>query len=286
MPTPQRLALASTACLIAAGVLSCATTPRPAHPNTTAETPAPQALAPTPPPTPPPSQPPRPPARTAHAFEPELLAAARDYRSWPRVTHAPGWKPELCSAQAMPVVLDTFFSYSDDADTHGGELYHLYPSSFDEYMTVSRVAEDQATPRYPLLEPHSVTEQAATHRLPAGFAIVKETWSSVHADPEFLADPHSWINKTLAVDERDGQYYVTDQREELFIMLKTDPATPDTDQGWVYAVVSADAQTVLASGLIDSCIGCHRKAPIDRLFGLPGGLMSTARDGGPLIPFR
>jgi len=236
----------------------------------------------------------------ASRFDAALLAAARDYLAWPRWTHAPGWKPELCSVERLPVVLDTFLSHSEDADTHGGKLYHLYPSSFQEYWAVSRRAEDPDTQRERLRENAGVFYWPGTYRVPPGFVIVKETWSSAYADAEMVARAHAMLDEFLPTAERGGRQFVTDEREELFMMLKTDPATPGTDQGWVYGVVSTDGQTVLASGLIDSCIGCHRKAPVDRLFGMPGRLMpgtamgeagewsSDGRDAQPTrsFPFR
>jgi hypothetical protein len=68
--------------------------------------------------------------------------------------------------------------------------------------------------------------------------------------------------------EKDGKHYRPAEKADLFIMLKLDPATPDTDQGWVYATVSADGKTVTSSGRVESCMGCHTKAPDDRLFGV------------------
>jgi hypothetical protein len=53
----------------------------------------------------------------------------------------------------------------------------------------------------------------------------------------------------------------------LFIMMKLDPATPDTDHGWVYGTVAADRVTVTSAGRVASCMGCHESAGFDRLFG-------------------
>ena len=42
----------------------------------------------------------------------------------------------------------------------------------------------------------------------------------------------------------------------LFIMFKLDPATPETDEGWVYATVSTAGQ-VTSAGRVATCMGCH-----------------------------
>jgi hypothetical protein len=52
-------------------------------------------------------------------------------------------------------------------------------------------------------------------------------------------------------------------------MFKLDPSTPGTDRGWAYGTVTADGKQVTSAGRVESCMRCHRKAPHDRLFGLP-----------------
>jgi len=60
-----------------------------------------------------------------------------------------------------------------------------------------------------------------------------------------------------------------DQPAGRFIMFKVDPATPDTDEGWVYATVSP-AGIVTSAGRVASCMGCHETAAThERLFGVP-----------------
>ena len=50
-------------------------------------------------------------------------------------------------------------------------------------------------------------------------------------------------------------------------MVKLDPATPGTDEGWVYGTVSPDGKAVGAAGRVASCMKCHAEAKSDRLFG-------------------
>ena len=52
-------------------------------------------------------------------------------------------------------------------------------------------------------------------------------------------------------------------------MFRLDAATPDTDEGWVYATVSPAGQ-VTAAGRVASCMGCHEtSATHERLYGVP-----------------
>ena len=60
-----------------------------------------------------------------------------------------------------------------------------------------------------------------------------------------------------------------DKLSGLFIMYKLDPATPGTDNGWVYGTVMPDRKSVTSAGRVRSCMNCHEATPHDRLFGLP-----------------
>jgi hypothetical protein len=68
---------------------------------------------------------------------------------------------------------------------------------------------------------------------------------------------------------KDGRLYHAGKKVSLFIMFKLDPRTPGTDEGWVYGTVTADGKEVTSAGRVESCMGCHRNAPHDRLFGFP-----------------
>jgi hypothetical protein len=51
-------------------------------------------------------------------------------------------------------------------------------------------------------------------------------------------------------------------------MYRLPDTTPDTDEGWVYATITA-AGEVTAAGRVASCMGCHEVATHERLFGVP-----------------
>lgn len=58
--------------------------------------------------------------------------------------------------------------------------------------------------------------------------------------------PKDSFGRTIPAESLiDGpRAYRTDKLQGLFIMLKQDPGTPGTDEGWVYGTVSADGKTV------------------------------------------
>lgn len=56
----------------------------------------------------------------------------------------------------------------------------------------------------------------------------------------------------------------TGERGPLFMMMKT--GEPDSDEGWIYATLTADGRTVTSSGRLASCMECHTGAKYDRLF--------------------
>ena len=79
---------------------------------------------------------------------------------------------------------------------------------------------------------------------PLGQVIVKEAWEPVSGKPG--------------------------AKQGLYVMLKTSAEAADSDEGWVYATLLPDGKTVTSMGRVVSCMGCHRDAKSDRIFGLPG----------------
>ena len=67
---------------------------------------------------------------------------------------------------------------------------------------------------------------------------------------------------------KDDKVFKAGKQSDLFIMLKLDRKTPNTDDGWVYGTVTPDAKTVTSAGKVASCMKCHVEAKADRLFGL------------------
>ncbi len=186
-------------------------------------------------------------------FEKELLQVAKDYKSWGRVDDEARWAPELCR---LPNPSVARFSASKDANTHGQKLYSMFAKNRKDYVS-------------PLSKPQSM-----------GQVIVKESWvpeETTEGKPGGID-----TKKTVSGGKRpriDGQHYPyatkgakvfkASKLAGLYIMMKVDPKSPDADEGWIYATVSADLKTVTASGKIESCMKCHQDAKSDRLFGLP-----------------
>jgi hypothetical protein len=65
----------------------------------------------------------------------------------------------------------------------------------------------------------------------------------------------------------ENRLYRPKEKSDLFIMFKLNPGTPETDEGWVYGIVTADRKKVTSAGRVASCMSCHLEAPHDRLFG-------------------
>jgi hypothetical protein len=178
------------------------------------------------------------------AFEAQTLAIANDYLSWGRVDDELRWAPFLCR-QPLPGIARP--SESNDPATHGQKLYSVFVKNRDAY------------PAGPYAD-QAVVKQSWTAELvsDAGAAFSP---SSYHADGD--GGDHFY---PYAVG--DGGVYRAAAPAGLFIMFKLDPATPETDEGWVYATVSPAGQ-VSSAGRVASCMGCHEVAGYERLFGVP-----------------
>lgn len=86
-----------------------------------------------------------------------------------------------------------------------------------------------------------------SRKQPVGQVIVKE----------------SWVPAAGSTPEKP----VAGEKGPLFLMVKT--GDPDSDAGWIYATATPDGSTITAAGKIASCMECHQRAKVDRLFGLP-----------------
>jgi cytochrome P460 len=206
-------------------------------------------------------------------FHKELKQAAADYFSWGRVDDEFRWAPELCR---MPNPGKAYSSASVDGATHGRKIYSLFAKDRRSYIR---------------MEPGKPA--------PIGQAIVKQSWVPEEVTGE-TADAVRKINNVrysldgpakIVVTEhknKDGaqhwerfdhffpyvikgdKVFKAGKQADLFIMLKLDPKTQNTDDGWVYGTVTPDGKTVTSAGKVASCMKCHADAKADRLFGLPG----------------
>jgi hypothetical protein len=164
--------------------------------------------------------------------------------------------PGLAGSVAADPEESLAFSRSSDSSTHGRKLYSLF---------VKEKPYDDA--------PNSYTIQGRLN--PVGQVVVKEAWA-----PERVKDDGRKLEPVQRKDQNreddfvpyarhGGQLYHAKEKAGLFIMYKLDPQTPGTDEGWVYGTVTADGKRVTSAGQVESCMGCHKDAPHDRLFGLP-----------------
>jgi hypothetical protein len=174
------------------------------------------------------------------AFAERALAIAARYTEWGRVDDELRWAPWLCR---IPLPGVARMSASDHAATHGQKLYSVFVKNRDAYP--AGPSADQV--------------------------VVKESWTAEvvsqayepEKDRRFDGGDHFY-----PYARKDGVVYRAAERAGLYIMFKVDPATPNTDAGWVYATITAAGQ-LTAAGRVDSCMRCHQEAKYDRLFGVP-----------------
>jgi hypothetical protein len=181
---------------------------------------------------------PAPPPASAAAgpFDARLLEVARAYRGWSKVASDLAWAVADCDSDALPMDPPLRASASEDAATHGQKLYYLFARDRPAY----------APPR--------------GERAKAGQVLVKEAWTSIPVPP-------GEAPAIGAMAEHGGRRYRTGTRAGLFVMMKLDPTTAGTDEGWVYGVLSGDGARVVAAGRVEECMRCHVHAPYDRLYG-------------------
>jgi hypothetical protein len=183
------------------------------------------------------------------SFEEQLLRAAGEYENWGRVDEHLNTSLVDCRA---PSPARAHFSSSSDPDTHGRKLYTVFARQRSGYYVI----------------PDGTAK--------IGQILVKESWT---AEATTEVAPNTWYdhekvvrtkggNSFFPYSTKDGKVYKAAKPAGLFVMMKLDPKTPNTDEGWVYGTVTADGTTVTSSGRVESCMKCHQDAKQDRQFGM------------------
>jgi len=190
-------------------------------------------------------------------FGEKLLDVAKKYEQFGRVDDEARWAPLDCRAPNPGTVA---FSASNQADTHGKKLYSLFASDHQAYVQVK-----------------------ANKLAPVGQTIVKESWIPEETKAPKSNEPHSrklnakgqygqdLVDRFFPYVQKDGKWFKASKKAGLFVMMKFDPKTEGTDEGWVYGTVSADLKQVTSVGRVASCMECHVKAKYDREFGRASG---------------
>lgn len=207
------------------------------------------------------------------AREKAILDIAGRYSGFHLASPWPAWTIAMCRV-VTPDEITGVPSRSDDQRTHGDKLYKLWVSDYDAYM---RLCGFDAK-RYSA-QPLDKTAKPLTTS-PIGQTLVKETFAAVKVPASEEPKPNPY-RRDLIVD--GDKAFRQGAPAELFIMTKVDPKTPDTDNGWIYAVVSTDRKTVLRSGRIESCMHCHEQTTRDRLYG-PEETWPKDKDGKAMLP--
>jgi hypothetical protein len=196
-------------------------------------------------------------------FAGRLLEVAQTYESYGRLDPVARWGVSVCSDAGLNASVLFGFSSSTDADTHGRKLYSLFVKEQRPNLIFGGCYTRAGEPN------------------PVGQVVVKESWVPEEVKEEEPQRPNNrkvmirrdgkLVEETddfLPYARKDGRLYHAKEKLGLFIMLKLDPETPGTDDGWVYGTVTADGKTVTSKGRVASCMKCHQDAPHDRLFGL------------------
>lgn len=203
-----------------------------------------------------------------------ILEAAQGYRGFDRVDDEARWAPYLCR---MPNPSSPRFSASDDTGTHGGQkLYSIFAKDRRAYASLGREARSDES------------QQCIASR--DGQVIVKESWVPKEMDgPVPVTKERVWRQERVDALEKyltdgtrgtypfaqyDGKTFYASEQAGLFLMLRANAdnayETAHSVNGWIFATTSPDGKEITALGKIESCAGCHRDAPHDGLFGIPG----------------
>jgi hypothetical protein len=186
-------------------------------------------------------------------YSARLLEIAAEYKNFQRVDQTVRWSPTRCYIPPMPPKTEASISLSKSEETHGRKLYFLYARYPSAYMTNI----------WGLI---TTENEAEPIKAPLGQVLVKEAWEPVKVDVDQIVKS----DKEQVYAQVGETKYHAGKKNGLYIMFKTKPGTPNTDDGWVYGTVSPDGNRITSVGLVKNCIQCHRNAAYDRQIGLSG----------------
>lgn len=207
------------------------------------------------------------------AFHRHLRAAAESRDAMGLVDDLARWAPALCRAPLGPALR---WSASGDAATHGSKVFALYAKDRAAYVELGGAPGD---PRAAKPTPIPALSDCSQVVVKEAFAPMEEKplsgdWDVIIACGTVgIAPPSGAANVSRARMRpavKDGVQYGCGEPRGLFVMLRLDPETPGTDDGWVYGTIAPDGR-VTSSGRVASCMSCHVGAPHGRLFGVSAG---------------
>ncbi len=190
----------------------------------------------------------------------QLREVAAAYKTWQRVSDQANYSPVRCIFLPPTGAQN---SGASDGTPHGRKLYFLYAKDHQTYLDIT----------YPMGVAGDTNDPHPTNLVqPTGQVIVKEAF---HPVPATAAEAKAMMTQRDIEQRRtipstfigtgDNLNRMGDL-QGLYVMLKTPPASPGTDAGWVYATITP-AGEITAAGRIESCMECHVDAPHDRLHG-------------------
>ena len=167
-------------------------------------------------------------------FHPAIKTAAEKYLEYAMVNTASMKVPDK-DATAEEVFLEDPAARMSQAESgHDQKLYFLFAKDIAHY--VNRDGSES----------------------PVGQALVKEAWTAVPGNPDARnLRNHAClirVNPRVAVGDKTLEL---GKRSDLFVMLKQDPKTEGSDQGWVYGVIDPKSHEIKSAGAVASCIACH-----------------------------
>lgn len=212
--------------------------------------------------------------RKAGPFDAALLEAAKKYAAWDEVDNLARWAPTLCS---LPPAPRARMSAAEAKGGHSRKIYFLFAKDRDAYLAATaKKPKEQPIGQILVKQAHAPVAVDKLPPYPKRIGGLVPARTETGATNENAAPTEGETNKPKLVFKgrdpyvKDGEkVYRAGEINGLFVMMKLDPKTAGTDQGWVYGTINPKTNSITAAGRIQSCMKCHKDAATDRMFGYP-----------------
>lgn len=212
--------------------------------------------------------------RKAGPFDAALLEAAKKYAAWDEVDNLARWAPTLCS---MPPAPRARMSAAEAQGGHSRKIYFLFAKNRDAYLAATgKKPKEQPIGQILVKQAHApvAVDKLPPYAkrigglLPANDGAGGANENAAPGDGGATRPKPQFKGRDPYVKDGD-KVYRAGEINGLFVMMKLDPKTSGTDQGWVYGTINPKTNSITAAGRIQACMKCHKEATTDRMFGYP-----------------
>ena len=179
-------------------------------------------------------------------FASELKTVFATYKAWGRVDDELRWAPFLCR---LPEPGRPAMSAAKEGG-HARKLFSLFAKDRGAYVGAHLPDAGPPSSVGQVVVKESYVPEVLQRDQPAGTSARTGTF-------DFRLGEADHFNPIVT---ENGITYRASTLAGVYVMLRKNPSTPGTDDGWVYGTLRPNGE-LTSAGRVASCMGCHTTKP-------------------------